>query len=87
MEATIKKIVDGVQSQISTLEEENKALKKSNADLVNRVSDLERQHDADDHYSKRTFVRISGINEHKGELVMGVCNTFETGRKSTDAIE
>jgi hypothetical protein len=68
MEATITKIVDGVvtglQSRIIHLEDENTMLnyKKANIDLENRITELERQHDADNQYSKRNFLHISGVS-------------------------
>jgi hypothetical protein len=67
MEATITKLVDGVvtgfQSRIIHLEDKNTMLKKANIDLESRITELERQHDAGDQYSKRNFLRISGVSE------------------------
>ena len=61
---------------------ENTNLKKANVDLEVRVSNMEKQRDADDQYNKRNFLRISGVQETPDEstddIVMGICNAIDT---------
>jgi hypothetical protein len=47
--------ITGLQSRIIHHVDENAMLKKANIDMENRITELERQHDADDQYSKRNF--------------------------------
>ena len=92
LHSSIQTIVDGVISglttKINSLETENNTHRKDIVSLEKRVQTLETQRDADDQFSKRNFLRISGVEESTGEnpdsLVMNICNTLKTGLSFDD---
>ena len=63
----VEGVLDGLNEQVSKLEETNKQLSEENGLLRNRVEMLERKVDQAERYSRSNCLRISGINETASE--------------------
>ena len=59
--------IDGLESNINTLQTKNEELEKENSSLITRIAALEKIADQSEQYSRRNSLRISGFKEHTGE--------------------
>ena len=59
--------IDGLESNINTLQTKNEELEKENSSLITRIAALEKIADQSEQYSRRNSLRISGLKEHTGE--------------------
>ena len=73
-------VIDGLNKKITDLESDNKTLHEENKELKPRVAKLEIKADAGEQYSRRNFLRMSGVNESNGE------NTDELVLEKADAV-
>ena len=59
--------IDGLESNINTLQTKNEELEKENSSLITRIAALEKIADQSEQYSRRNSLRISGFKEYTGE--------------------
>lgn len=76
---TVRNINDTIKSEIASLKAENSSLRAENNELKSkveslekRVADMERVADAQEQYSRRNCLRISGIAETVNEKTDGI---------------
>ena len=59
--------IDGLESNMNTLQTKNEELEKENSSLITRIAALEKIANQSEQYSRRNSLRISGFKEHTGE--------------------
>ena len=72
--------IDGLETNIKTLQNKKEQLLKSNTSLLSRVAALDKIADQSDQYSRRNTLRISGFKENTGEntdtIIMNMTSTI-----------
>ena len=72
--------IDGLETNIKTLQNKNEQLVKTNTSLLSRVAALEKIADQSEQYSRRNNLRISGFKENTGEntdtIIMNMASTI-----------
>ena len=72
--------IDGLETNIKSLQNKNEQLVKTNTSLLSRVAALEKIADQSEQYSRRNNLRISGFKENTGEntdtIIMNMASTI-----------
>lgn len=80
--AIVTNVLDGVNSKMSTIQDENKVLKDRVELLEKKIELLEKQGDTANQYSRRNCLRVSGIKESDGESMDEIVKHLSTELKA-----
>lgn len=72
----VSSVLDGVQSKLVDLQNENASLRDRVSQLEHKVEVLETREEAASQYSRRNCLRVSGIKEESGESMNDIVKTL-----------
>ena len=79
--AIVSNVFGDVNTKVSALQHENDALNDKVVQLERRIDLLEKQNDANNQYSRRNCLRVSGIKEKPGEQMDSIAKRLSTEMK------
>ena len=76
--AIVSNVLGDVSNKVSALQHENDALNDKVVQLERRINLLEKQDDANNQYTRRNCLRVSGIQEEPGEQMGSIAKRLST---------
>ena len=76
--AIVSNVLGDVSNKVSALQHENDALNDKVVQLERRIDLLEKQDDANNQYTRRNCLRVSGIQEEPGEQMGSIAKRLST---------